>query len=67
MKNKYASFPVTMMILAFICFLFIVFLMSTVVQPLWGRISVLLIPTLVLGGISLLAVMKTGNDAVESY
>ena len=55
MKNKYASFPLTMAILAFLCFLFIVVLMSTVVQPLWGRISVLLIPALVLGGIGLLA------------
>ena len=55
MKNKHASFPLTMTILALFCFLFIVFLMSTVVQPLWGRISVLLIPALVLGGIGLLA------------
>ena len=55
MKNKYASFPLKMAILAFLCFLFISFLMSTVVQPLWGRISVLLIPALVLGGIGLLA------------
>lgn len=55
MKNKYARFPLTMTILAFLCFLFIVFFMSTAVQPLWGRIYVLLIPALVLGGISLLA------------
>lgn len=55
MKNKYASFPLTMAILAFICYLFIMFLMSTAVQPLWGQISVLLIPALVLGSISLLA------------
>ena len=55
MKNKYARFPLTMAILAFLCFLFVMFLMSTAVQPLWGRISVLLIPALVLGGIGLLA------------
>ena len=55
MKNKYASFPLTMAILAFICYLFIMFLMSTAVQPLWGRISVLLMPALVLGSIGLLA------------
>ena len=55
MKNKHASFPLTMTILALLCFLFIVFLMSTAVQPLWGRISVLLIPALVLGGIGFLA------------
>ena len=55
MKKKYARFPLTMAILAFICYLFIMFLMSTAVQPLWGQISVLLIPALVLGGISLLA------------
>ncbi|MCM1233200.1 MAG: hypothetical protein NC489_24035 [Ruminococcus flavefaciens] len=55
MKNKYARFPLTMTILAFLYFLFIVFFMSTAVQPLWERICALLIPTLVLGGISLLA------------
>ena len=55
MKNKYARFPLTMAILSFLYFLFIAFFMSTVVQPLWGRISVVLIPALVLGGIGLLA------------
>ena len=55
MKNKYASFPLTTAILALFCFLFIAFLMSTVVQPPWGRTVVLLIPALVLGGIGLLA------------
>ena len=55
MKNKYARFPLTMAILSFLYFLFIAFFMSTVVQPLWGRISVFLIPALVLGGIGLLA------------
>ena len=44
-----------MAILAFLCFLFIVFLMSTAVQPLWERIGVLLIPALVLGGVGFLA------------
>lgn len=55
MKNKYARFPLTMTILAFLCFLFMVFYMSTAVQPPWGRICVLLTPALVLGGISILA------------
>ena len=41
--------------LAFLCFLFVAFLMSTAVQPPWGRIAVLLIPALVLGLIGLLA------------
>ena len=62
MKNKYASFPLTMAILAFICFLFIMFFMSTSVQPLWGRISVLLIPALVLGGIGLFALKGILNS-----
>ena len=55
MKNKYAGFPLVMAILAFLCFLFIAFFMSTAVQPLWGRIIVLLIPALVLGGTGFLA------------
>ena len=55
MKNKYASIPLTTAILAFLCFLFMVFLMSTAVQPLWERTIVLLMPALVLGGIGLLA------------
>ena len=55
MKNKYANFPLTMAILALISFIVIMFFMSTTVQPLWGRISVLLIPAFVLGGIGLLA------------
>lgn len=53
MKNKYASFPLTMAALAFLCFLFIVFLMSTAVQPLWEQTGVLLIPALVLGSIGI--------------
>lgn len=44
-----------MAILAFSCFLLVVLLMSTAVQPLWGRTVVLLIPALVLGSIGLLA------------
>ena len=55
MKNKSARFPLIMAVLAFFCFLLVVLLMSTAVQPLWGRTVVLLIPALVLGGIGLLA------------
>lgn len=59
---SYARFPLTMTLLAFLCFLVIVLFMSTAVQPLWGRSCVLLIPALVLGGISLLALKGVLNS-----
>ena len=51
-----------MAILACLCFLSIVFLMSTAVQPLWGRISVLLIPALALGVIGFFALKGILNS-----
>lgn len=48
MKNKYAIFPFVMSGLAFLCFLFLMFDMASVVQPLWGETMVLILPSLVL-------------------
>ena len=55
MKNKHAIFPIVMSGLAFLCFLFIVFCMSTYVQPLWGKTMVLLLPSLILALVAILA------------
>ena len=41
--------------LAFLCFLFIAFCMSTYVQPLWGKTMVLILPSVILGVIAVLA------------
>lgn len=56
MKNKHAVFPITMAGLAFLCFLFIAFCISTCVQPLWGKTMVLTLPSLILAVVAILAV-----------
>lgn len=48
MRNKHALFPLAMGTLALICFLAVVLFMASSVQPLWGRIMVLLLPALIL-------------------
>ena len=55
MKNKHAIFPIIMSALAFLCFLFIAFCMSTYVQPLWGKTMVLILPSVILAVIAVLA------------
>ena len=55
MKNKHALFPIIMSVLAFLCFLFIVFCMATYVQPLWGKTMVLILPSVVLALVGFLA------------
>ena len=48
MKNKKSIFPFVMGTLALICFLAVVLFMSSSVQPLWGRVMVLLLPSVIL-------------------
>ena len=55
MKNKHAVFPITMAGVAFLCFLFIAFCMSTCVQPLWGKTIVLILPSLILSVVAVFA------------
>lgn len=55
MKSKHAIFPFVMAGLAFLCFLFVVFCMSTYVQPPWGETIVLILPSLMLAFVGFLA------------
>ncbi len=51
MKNEHMRFPFIMGGIALACFLAVVLLVQTAVQPLWGRTLVLLLPALILFGI----------------
>ena len=55
MKNKKSVFPFVMGTLAFLCFLAVVLLMSSSVQPLWGRVMVLLLPSVILYAVAFLS------------
>lgn len=55
MKNKKSVFPFVMGTLAFICFLAVVLLMSSSVQPLWGSVMVLLLPSIILYAVAFLS------------
>ena len=56
MKRKYALYPIIMSACALLCFVAVAFVFAGVVQPLWGRIILLLLPALILGMIAVLAV-----------
>lgn len=49
MKHKYARYPIIMSICAFVCFVAVLVMFSGAVQPLWGRMLLLLLPALLLG------------------
>ena len=55
MKNRTALFPLILGILALLCFLLAALLISSAVQPPWGRTLLLLLPSIVLGGIAFLS------------
>ncbi len=59
MKHKYALYPLGMGILALCCFVVIAGFMADTVQPLWGRIFVLLLPAVLLLTLGLLACRGT--------
>lgn len=54
MKRK-AVFPFVMGSLALVCFLAVVLLMSSSVQPLWGRVMALLLPSIILYAVAFLS------------
>ena len=49
MKHKYAYYPIVMSICALVCFVVVLALFSGAVQPLWGRMMLLILPALFLG------------------
>ena len=53
MKNGHLHFPFIMGGIALACFLAVVLLVQTAVQPPWGRVLVLLLPALILFGIGI--------------
>jgi len=55
MKHKYARYPMIMSVCALFCFIAIVILFAGVVQPLWGRMMLLLLPALILGVVAFFA------------
>ncbi len=58
MKNGYSRFPFIMSIMAFACFLIVLCLISTAVQPLWGRALILIIPSALLFGVGMMSKKK---------
>ena len=55
MKKGKAVFPFVMGTLALICFLAVALFMSSSVQPLWGRVMVLLLPSIILYAVAVLS------------
>ncbi len=49
MKHKYALYPIIMSICALLCFVAVLALFAGAVQPLWGRMALLILPALLLG------------------
>jgi len=67
MKHKYALYPISMSICAFLCFLGISFLFADAVEPRWGWILLLLLPAVLLATVSVPAVKglwKEGTTVV---
>ena len=68
MKHKHAIYPIIMSICAFICFMVVVILFSGAVQPLWGKMMLLVLPALVLGMIAFCAAKgKMGATATNIW
>ncbi|MBR4016745.1 MAG: hypothetical protein IKK11_02910 [Oscillospiraceae bacterium] len=55
MKHKYALYPIIMSICALCCFLGVLLVFASAVQPPWGRVAFLIFPALVLGLFGFLA------------
>lgn len=56
MKNKYVLYPVIMSISALFCFVVVFLFFAGAVQPLWGRMMLLILPALLLGIVAFFAV-----------
>ena len=68
MKRKYALYPIIMSACALFSFIAVVFVFAGVVQPLWGRLMLLILPALILGVIAFLAVKgKLGVSATTIW
>lgn len=68
MKHKYALYPIIMSICALFCFIVVLILFSGAVQPLWGRMMILILPALLLGIIALCAAKgKLGVSATTIW
>ena len=68
MKRKYARYPIIMSTCAFLCFIAVVIVFTGVVQPLWGRMMLLVLPALILGVVAFFAVKgKLGVSATTIW
>ena len=66
MKRKYALYPIIMSICALVCFLGVLLVFSGAVQPLWGRMMLLMLPALVLGIVAVCAVKGKMGEAATT-
>ena len=68
MKRKYALYPIIMSACAILCFIAVVIVFAGVVQPLWGRMLLLILPALILGIVAFFAVKgKLGVSATTIW
>ena len=68
MKRKYALYPIIMSACALLCFIAVAIVFAGVVQPLWGRIMLLILPALILGIVAFFAVKgKLGASATTIW
>ena len=68
MKHKHALYPMIVSLIAFVCFAVVLVLFASTVQPLWGRLLLLIVPALVLGVVAWLAAKgKLGKSATAIW
>ena len=68
MKRKYALYPTIMSACALLCFIVVIIVFAGVVQPLWGRMLLLILPALILGAVALFAAKgKLGVSATTIW
>jgi len=68
MKHKYALYPIIMSICALFCFIVVLIIFSSAVQPLCGRMILLILPALLLGIIAFCAAKgKLGESATTIW
>ena len=68
MKRKYALYPIIMSACALLCFIAVAIVFAGVVQPLWGRMMLLILPALILGIVAFFAVKgKLGVSATTIW
>ena len=68
MKHKYAFYPIIMSACALLCYIAVIIVFTGVVQPLWGRMMLLLLPALILGLVAIFAAKgKLGVSATTIW